>query len=145
MLENSLFEALLDIVPFKAYVIDIETYEVVYANQIMRSSMYAPKANYCWEKIFGQSSKCSWCNVDKIKLNDNQSNKSYISEFFDEIDDKWFVSNDKLISWANGCNAKYSILVDITEQKANQGTIIQAHAKLSIYTKHSSTCLPVLY
>mgnify|MGYP000635642929 CR=1 FL=1 len=67
MLENSLFEALLDIVPFKAYVIDIETYEVVYANQIMRSSMYAPKANYCWEKIFGQSSKCSWCNVDKIK------------------------------------------------------------------------------
>lgn len=136
MLENSLFEALLDIVPFKAYVIDIETYEVVYANQIMRSSMYAPKANYCWEKIFGQSSKCSWCNVDKIKLNDNQSNKSYISEFFDEIDDKWFVSNDKLISWANGCNAKYSILVDITEQKANQGTIIQAHAKLSIYTKH---------
>ena len=51
MLENSLFEALLDIVPFKAYVIDIETYEVVYANQIMRSSMYAPKANYCWEKI----------------------------------------------------------------------------------------------
>ena len=26
------------------------------------------KANYCWKKSFGQSSKCSWCNVIKLNL-----------------------------------------------------------------------------
>lgn len=131
MLENSLFKALLDMVPFRAYVIDVKTFEVVYANQLMTDSMQSPNAKFCWEKIFGQNNRCPWCNINEMKLNiENHLNNSYTSEFFDEMDDKWFVSNDKLISWANGCNAKY------TEQKANQGTIIQAHAKLSIYTKH---------
>ena len=31
MQENKLFEALLDVIPFAAYAVDIETYEVVYA------------------------------------------------------------------------------------------------------------------
>ena len=54
MLENSLFEALLDIVPFRAYVVDIETYEVVYANQLMRDTMFSSKVKKCWKKIYGQ-------------------------------------------------------------------------------------------
>lgn len=137
MLENSLFKALLDIVPFRAYVIDIKTYEVVYANQLMTDSMNIPNAKHCWEKIFGQDNKCPWCNINDVKLNkSNKLNTSYISEFFDEMDDKWFMAHNKFISWTNGRNAKYSILVDITEQKENQGAIIQSHAKLSMYTKH---------
>lgn len=137
MLENSLFKALLDMVPFRAYVIDVKTFEVVYANQLMTDSMQTPNAKFCWEKIFGQNNRCPWCNVNEIKLNaDNQPGKSYTSEFFDEMDDKWYMSHNKFISWSNGRNAKYSILVDITEQKENQGAIIQTHAKLSMYTKH---------
>ena len=137
MLENSLFEALLDIVPFRAYVVDIETYEVVYANQLMRDTMYSSKVKKCWKKIYGQKSICSWCNIKEIKnIDNNMLQKNFTSEFFNEIDDKWFVSNDKYITWSNGRNAKYSILVDISEQKENQGKIIQSHAKLSMYTKH---------
>ena len=52
MLENSLFKALLDMVPFRAYVIDVKTFEVVYANQLMTDSMQTPNAKFCWEKIF---------------------------------------------------------------------------------------------
>lgn len=141
MLENSLFKALLDMVPFRAYVIDIKTYEVVYANQLMTDSMNAPNAKHCWEKVFGQSRRCPWCNVNEMKLNlnDQSDTPDYISEFFDELDDKWFISHNKFISWANGRKAKYSILVDITDQKENQGAIIQSHAKLSLYTKHLKT------
>lgn len=137
MLENSLFKALLDMVPFRAYVIDVKTFEVVYANQLMTDSMQSPNAKFCWEKIFGQNNRCPWCNINEMKLNiENHLNNSYTSEFFDEMDDKWYMSHNKFVSWTNGRNAKYSILVDITEQKENQGAIIQTHAKLSMYTKH---------
>lgn len=137
MLENSLFEALLDIVPFKAYVVDLETREVVYANQLMRDSMHMPSAKPCWEKIFGQNEVCSWCNINEMKLTaNNKSQENSSQEFFDEIEDKWFISHDKFVIWSNGRSAKYSILVDITEQKENHGKIIQSHAKLSMYTKH---------
>lgn len=137
MLENSLFKALLDMVPFRAYVIDVKTFEVVYANQLMTDNMHASDAKFCWEKIFGQNNRCPWCNVNEMEINaDYQTNTSYVSEFFDEMDDRWYMSHNKFITWTNGRNAKYSILVDITEQKENQGAIIQTHAKLSMYTKH---------
>lgn len=129
MLKNVLFEALLDIVPFRAYVVDIETYEVVYSNQLMSDSMILPKSKKCFEKVFGQNKICSWCSIKK-------SNENNISEFFDEMNDKWFVTHDKYIYWLNDRKAKYSILVDISEQKEAQGKIISAHTKLSLYTKH---------
>lgn len=129
MLKNVLFEALLDIVPFRAYVVDIETYEVVYSNQLMSDSMIVPGAKKCWKKIFGQDKICSWCNI-------NKPNENNTSEFFDEINDKWFVTHDKLIYWINDRRAKYSILTDISEQKEAQGKLISAHTKLSLQTKH---------
>lgn len=134
MLENNLFEEFLDIVPFKAYVVNLETYELIYANQPMRDSMYAPGAKKCWEIFFGQNKECSWCSINELKSN---TDNNCITEFFDEVDDKWFVSYDKNIIWSNR-RTKYSILVDITEQKEKHGKLIQSHAKLSMYTKHIS-------
>ena len=99
MLENSLFEALLDVIPFRAYAVDTKTYEVKYANRLMRDSMYAPRAAKCWEKVFGQKEKCSWCTIDHLK---ESSDKKNYCEFFDEVEDKWFSSNDELVSWMDG-------------------------------------------
>ena len=67
MLENKLFEALLDVIPFGAYAVDINSYEVVYANKLMRENMYAPQETYCWEQVFGQEEICSWCSIFNLK------------------------------------------------------------------------------
>ena len=40
------------------------------------------------------------------------------------------------LGWMDGSEVKYSILLDITEQKAIQGSLIQSHAKLANFTKH---------
>ncbi len=63
MTENKLFEALLDILPFAAYAVDVDTYEVIYANKLMSENMYAPRAEACWEKLYGQEEVCTWCTV----------------------------------------------------------------------------------
>jgi len=59
MTENKLFEALLDILPFAAYAVVIDTYEVIYANKLMTESMYAPRSKVCWERLYGQEEVCS--------------------------------------------------------------------------------------
>ena len=136
MLENKLFEALLDVIPFKAYAVDVETYEVVYANKLMRENMYAPQEQYCWEKVFGQEQICSWCSINKLQTRDKTKPKDkYICEFFDETDDRWLKSYDELMSWPDGRDVKYSILVDITDQKEIQGDMIKSHAKLAMHSK----------
>jgi signal transduction histidine kinase/CheY-like chemotaxis protein len=137
MLENKLFEALLDVIPFGAYAVDIETYEVVYANKIVRENMYAPQETYCWEKVYGQEEICPWCSIHKHALGTlEKEDDKHTCEFFDEIDDRWIKSYDEFMTWPDGRKVKYSILVDTTDQKAVQGSMIQSHAKLAVKTKH---------
>jgi signal transduction histidine kinase len=137
MLENKLFEALLDVIPFKAYATDIKSFEVVYANKMMRENMYAPQESYCWEKVFGQEQICSWCSIMELELlkKENSKKEKHIIEFFDETDDKWLKSYDELMSWPDGRDVKYSILVDITDQKEIQGSMIKSHATMAMKNK----------
>jgi signal transduction histidine kinase/CheY-like chemotaxis protein len=138
MLENKLFEALLDVIPFGAYAVDIETYEIVYANKIVRENMYAPQESYCWEKLYGQEQICPWCSIHRQSSGTLDEDDKHTCEFFDEIDDRWIKSYDEFISWPDGRNVKYSILVDTSDQKAAQGSMIQSHAKLAVKTKQIS-------
>ncbi|MCX6073394.1 MAG: GGDEF domain-containing protein [Campylobacterales bacterium] len=136
MQENRLFEALLDVIPFAAYAVDIETYEIVYANKRMSENMYAPRENFCWKKLYGQNEVCSWCTISELK----QRHKIYKSEklinnFFDEGNDKWFQGYDELVRWPDGRTVKYSISVDITEQKEIQASMIKTNTKLAIQSK----------
>ncbi len=137
MIENKLFEALLDVIPFKAYAVDTETYEVIYANKLMSSNMYSPQETYCWKKIFGQENICSWCSILDLGLRKKESDtkEKYTCEFFDESDDKWLKSYDELMSWPDGRDVKYSVLVDITDQKEIQGNMIKSHANLAMKQK----------
>jgi len=141
MLENKLFEALLDVIPFKAYATDIKSFEIVYANKMMRENIYAPKETYCWEKVFGQEEICSWCSIIDLEIlqKENAKNDKHIVEFFDETDDKWLKSYDELMSWPDGRKVKYSILVDITDQKEIQGSMIKSHATLAMKNKQMTT------
>jgi signal transduction histidine kinase/response regulator RpfG family c-di-GMP phosphodiesterase len=137
MQENRLFEALLDVIPFGAYAVDIETYEIVYANRLIRENMYAPRKSYCWEQLFGQEQICSWCSIETLKAKRGMFKKEKtVCEFFDETDDRWIKSHDELVSWPDGRDVKYSILVDITDQKEIQGDMIKSHAQLAIKSKH---------
>ncbi len=136
MTENKLFEALLDVIPFAAYAVDIETYEVVYANKLMSEKMYAPRADECWKKVFGQEEKCSWCTIPALsKRHAIYESEKLVSTFFDEVTDQWLQSYDELVRWPDGRTVRYSIAVDITEQKEIQASMIKTHAKLARQSK----------
>ena len=136
MTENKLFEALLDVIPFAAYAVDVETYEMVYANKLMQENMYAPREEFCWKKVFGQEDVCSWCTIPQLKQRKAiYKSKKLISTFFDEVTDKWLQSYDELVRWPDGKTVRYSISVDITEQKEIQANMIKTHTKLAIQSK----------
>ncbi len=136
MEENKLFEALLDVIPFAAYAVDIETYEVVYANKLMSESLFAPRENFCWKKVFGQEEVCSWCTIPELKQRKAiYHSDKLVTNFFDEAADKWLQSYDELVRWPDGRTVKYSIAVDITEQKEIQANMIKTHTKLAMQSK----------
>lgn len=136
MQENKLFETLLDVIPFAAYAVDVETYEVVYTNKIMSEKLYAPEEEFCWKKVYGQEEACSWCSIPSLKQRGTVlKNDKIKTSFFDESSDTWIQSYDELLTWTDGRIVKYSIEVDITEQKEIQSSMIQTHTKLAMQSK----------
>ena len=132
MQENKIFETLLDVIPFASYAVDVNTHEVVYANRLMEESMYAPRAKECWKKLYGQEEQCTWCKTVELKeRNVVYQSEKLISSFFNEATDKWFQSYDEIVKWPDGRTVKYTILVDITEQKEIQADMITTHAKMA--------------
>ena len=136
MQENKLFETLLDVIPFAAYAVDVETYEVVYANKMMSEKLYAPREEFCWSKVYGQEEACSWCTIPTLKQRGKVlKSEKIVTSFFDESNDSWIQSYDELVRWPDGRTVKYSIEVDITEQKEIQASMIQTHTKLAMQSK----------
>lgn len=136
MQENQLFEALLDVIPFATYAVDVNTYEVIYANKMMQEKMYAPRESFCWKKIYGQEEACSWCSIPELKQRRKlYTNQKLVRSFFDESTDKWLQAYDELVKWPDGRDVKYTIAVDISEQKEIQASMIKTHTKLAIQSK----------
>ena len=136
MNENKSFGALLDVIPFPTYAVDVETYKVVYLNKVLAKKIYALKEEFCWKKIYGQEQICSWCTIFKL-TNDYKltKNKKSVCTFFDESSDTWFQAYDELVTWTDGRIVKCTITVDISEQKEMQASLIRTHTKLARQTK----------
>ena len=136
MNHNQIFGTLLDVIPFPTYVVDINTFKVIYTNKVLSEKMYAPREEFCWKKIYGQENICSWCTIPKfLKHEIIKSGEKEIVTFFDENSDKWFQSYDEIMNWPNGELVKCTIAVDITEQKETLSSLIQTHTKLARQTR----------
>lgn len=136
MQEGKIFETLFDIIPFGVYVADVDSNEIVYINSFFRDSISDIKRKKCYELIYGLDEPCSFCRNSEMLDSSNKPNgNSIVFEHFNDLNDKWYQLQEKCISWPNGKVVKYSIAVDITEQKRFQNDLAEAHARLAIQAK----------
>lgn len=130
-------------------VVDISTYEVLYANEAKKNIMADVRAKNCWEAQYGQESPCMWCKVPQLKQNhdklliDKQALKqkenegAFITyEHFNEIANKWYSIQSKIEKLDNGSDVLISFALDISMQKEVQSELIQTHVQLRQQTQN---------
>ena len=98
-----------------AYVIDPETYEILYTNGAMKKMFGEIIGSKCYESMQGMDSPCPFCFKDKI-LGENIG-RTHIEDFQNRLNQRWYHCIDKAIEWPDGRLVCYEIAVDITEQK----------------------------
>ncbi len=136
MIEAQLFETLFDIMPFGVYVMDVETYEIIYVNRMMREQRGDCVGQICWRAIYQQEGPCEFCKVNQLLDDARRSNGETVAfPLFSEAEDAWRQLLEKAVSWPDGRTVKYSIAVDITELKDTQNKLAEAHAKLALKSK----------
>ena len=123
---------------FSVKIVDLETFEVIYANQSMKSIMADEKATNCWESVYAQNSPCMWCKIHELSAKPNDGggdNNSITYEHFNEIANKWYQIQEKILTIEKNRKVLISFSLDISMQKEAQSQLINAHVQLSHQTK----------
>ncbi|MFK5892397.1 MAG: GGDEF domain-containing protein [Pseudomonadota bacterium] len=134
---------------FALSIIDLSTFELVYANQAMKNIMVDINAKNCWEAKYGQKTPCMWCKAHDL-LSNSKLNKvnngnaqtqpctddNYVSyENFNETANRWYQIQENIIILENSQKVLISIAIDISMQKEVQSQLINSHVQLTQKTR----------
>ncbi len=130
-----MWETLFDLIPFRVYVVDVESFELVYLNRCMRAARGAPTGRTCWQVIYGLDDRCEFCAIPALlDAVGGPTGDEVILEQFHEDEDCWLQLHERAMVWHDGRVVKYSIGVDISGTKEIQNRLAEAHAELALRT-----------
>ncbi|MBI1905016.1 MAG: GGDEF domain-containing protein [Rhodocyclales bacterium] len=129
---------ILDLAPFRVYVVDVAARQVVYSNA--RGARGADVGLQCYEEIYQESRPCLNCPVPQLIDADGQPNGQVLTyERFDEADDRWYQLHEGTMALSDGRTAMYSIALDIGAVKEAQNNLAAAHAELAFKNQQLET------
>lgn len=108
------------------YVIDLESYEILYANEKCKKEFGDVIGKVCYKTLQNnEDSPCSFCPEQK---NENPLSYSERTDFEWEnensINGKYYLFNDRIVSWNGNRKAKIQVGIDITEQKKLENDLL---------------------
>lgn len=108
------------------YVIDMETYEIVFANDRCREVFGEVEGKICYLTLqSGQIQACTFCPIQQTDdpiLHPIGSNFEWENQ--NSINGRDYLFNDRIIEWNNGRKVKVQIGIDITDQKRLERAIL---------------------
>ena len=107
--------AILDSIDEPVYVADPETYEIVFANRVLKEILGEAGNRKCYEYLQNLDAPCPFCTNEKIL--GEYLGRSYVWEFRNKVNKRWYKCIDKAINWPDGRIVRYEMGVDITERK----------------------------
>jgi len=118
---------------FALSIINIKTAEIIYTNNAMKNIMVDRDAKKCWESLYGEKDKCSWCkikNILDVEKPANNTTEDFEYEYFNEVTNSWYQIQNKVTQLNDGRNILVSVAIDISKQKKSQGDLISTQVKL---------------
>jgi len=114
---------ILDSLEALVYVIDIETYEILYLNKYGQLMFGEVIGKICWQAIWksspcsGKTLPCSFCCNERIFSEGGRPRKTQVWECHRIQLNKWYSVHARAIQWVNGRLVRLEIAYDITERK----------------------------
>ncbi len=120
--------AIFDGIDEPVYVADPETYDILYINRALEASFGPPEGRKCYEHLQQRQTPCPFCTNDKI-LGDYLG-RSYVREFRNQANGRWYKCVDKAIRWPDGRLVRYEMAIDIDDRKQAEDAIRQSERQL---------------
>ena len=121
-------EAIVENTGALVYVIDLNTYEVIYANKKCIEEFGNVLNKTCFKVLQkGQKEPCSFCPAHKQKTIPSllTFGKTFEWENINSINNHHYMFTDRIIKWKDGRKVKVQIGIDITNQKELEKQILK--------------------
>jgi PAS domain S-box-containing protein len=115
MAEQNDLLAIFDGIDEPVYVADPATHDVLFVNRVLESLFGPPGGRKCYEYLQHRSAPCPFCTNDRIL--GEYLGRSYVWEFQNEANRRWYKCIDKAIPWPDGRLVRYEMAIDITDFK----------------------------
>ena len=126
------FQLLMDSLEAIVYVVDMETYEILFINKYGRETLGDVTGKICWQSLqVDQTGPCDFCTNKYIVDADGNPGSTYIWEFRNTLTGRWFHLVDRAIKWTDGRIVRLEIATDISKRKEAEMALQENEAKYS--------------
>ena len=128
------FLTVLDSIDATIYVVDMQSYEILFMNKQMIESFGGDfTGKVCWQ-VFKEKAPCAHCTNDKLVDGEGRPTGTYVWQGLNEVTGKWCINHDRAIEWVDGRLVRLQIATDITELKRLEGQLQQSQKMEAIGT-----------
>ena len=124
------FKTVMDSLEAMVYVVDRQTYEILFVNKYGRDVWGDIEGKVCWATIqSGQTGPCPFCTNDRLVDAAGKPTGTYAWEFKNTFNGRWYDCRDSAIQWPDGRIVRMEIATDITERKEIEDALHESEEK----------------
>lgn len=128
---NIRFETTMNALDAIVYVADMDSYELLFANEPFVKEFGDDFNKPCYQIIQkGHESPCPFCTNKYLVDANNQPTKPYVWEFQNTRTKRWYQCRDQAIRWIDGKLVRLEIATDITNRKLMEEELRESEKKL---------------
>ncbi len=131
-LEREQLLTLVDNIGGLSYAIDVDTYEIIFANiELKKLYNHNLEGEICYKALQGKNNPCDFCTNSKIL----DSTEPYKWDYYNSYLNKSFYLIDRMIKMPDGKKVRFEIGFDISKQKEYEKKLFEEKERLSVTLK----------
>jgi PAS domain S-box-containing protein len=142
---DDVFREIMESMDVLVYVVNINTYEVIYANRHVKEVFDISVGDVCWKVMQSkQSGPCLFCSNAKLLNGNNRPGQSGRFEEQNTNNGRWYDMVNRAAYWSNGELVRITIATDITKRKQMEDSLFESNEKLNTLLKNSPDTIQVI-